>query len=340
MRAVGLIWNDFSFSVRMHPYHFLLILTQLVSLMFTSFVWIRNDGVFLFRPLLSMEKSHIYDYSHKFGVPYFKDTTPHWSTRGKLRNKLLPLLDEIYGEGSLDNLCSLAEESDAAKALLQETVTSPFMQQIKRYPMGITFETSRWKDFGFFYWKFVLRQAVHSAGLGMFSDKSVESFLDRVSAKNVREGWLQCRRDYAVFLQEDGRVFVFYPKSFPFNNGQKIYQGNKPIPILVGTLIHDGPWTISSEIVNATDEVAENLLSTKALGCMEDLMTGNIEYYLKVPVTGIVAMVAGFTKQTRPAAWKGFDLKVESTLPLLGVDPCSEEFEKNALIKVHLFLKS
>jgi tRNA(Ile)-lysidine synthase TilS/MesJ len=169
----------------------------------------RNDGVSLFRPLLSLEKTHIYDYSHKFGVPYFKDTTPHWSTRGKLRNRLLPLLEEIYGEGSMDNISSLAEESDAARALVQETVTSPFMQQIKRHPMGITFETSQWKDCGLFFWKFVLRQAVHSSGLGMFSDKSVDSFLDRVSAKNVREGWLQCRKDYAVFLRKDGRVLCF-----------------------------------------------------------------------------------------------------------------------------------
>jgi tRNA(Ile)-lysidine synthetase-like protein len=63
-----------------------------------------NDGVVIYRPLLSLEKKEILDYAHHFGVPYFKDTTPHWSTRGKLRNKLLPLLQEIYGEGSMDNL--------------------------------------------------------------------------------------------------------------------------------------------------------------------------------------------------------------------------------------------
>ena len=128
----------------------------------------KNDGVTLFRPLLSLEKSFIYDYSHTYGVPYFKDTTPHWSTRGKLRNRLIPLLEEIYGEGSMDNLSSLAEESDDARALIQQTVMGPFMEQVKRYPMGITFETSEWKDCGLFFWKVILRQVVHSAGLGMF----------------------------------------------------------------------------------------------------------------------------------------------------------------------------
>lgn len=32
----------------------------------------RNDGVTLFRPLLSLEKSFVFDYAHAFGVPYFK----------------------------------------------------------------------------------------------------------------------------------------------------------------------------------------------------------------------------------------------------------------------------
>jgi len=49
-----------------------------------------NDGVLIYRPFLTLEKVSIFEYAHKYGIPYFKDTTPHWSTRGKLRNKLLP----------------------------------------------------------------------------------------------------------------------------------------------------------------------------------------------------------------------------------------------------------
>jgi hypothetical protein len=116
-----------------------------------------------------------------------------------------------------------------------------------------------------------------------------------------------------------------------------------------------GPWTISSEIIKASDEVANKLLNTKALRSMDHLMDGDIQYYLNVPaLSGAteprpLVRVAGFTKPTRPAAWKGFDLKVESTLPLLGVDPSvmadadisgHEEYDKNLLVRVHLFLNS
>jgi tRNA(Ile)-lysidine synthase TilS/MesJ len=33
-----------------------------------------NDGVTIYRPFLSLEKVQIFDYSHTFGVPYFRDT--------------------------------------------------------------------------------------------------------------------------------------------------------------------------------------------------------------------------------------------------------------------------
>lgn len=82
--------------------------------------------------------------------------------------------------------------------------------------MGLVLETNEWKQQTIFFWKFVLREALHSGGLGMFSDKSVQAFLGRIQVDNLREGWLQCRRDYAVYLQNDGKVFVLYPSSFPF----------------------------------------------------------------------------------------------------------------------------
>jgi tRNA(Ile)-lysidine synthetase-like protein len=316
----------------------------------------KNDGVTLFRPLLSLEKIHIFDYSHKFGVPYFKDTTPHWSTRGKLRNRLLPLLEEIYGEGSMDHLSSLAEESDEARALVEETIMSPFMHQIQHYPMGFSFETSQWKDYSLFFWKIVLRKTMHSSGLGMFSDKSVDNFLDRVRAKSVREGWLQCRRDYAVYLQVDGRVFVFYPSSFPFGNGKNESGYDNSVEFLGYGLdqgIKVGPWTVKSEVIEVSDDVAKKLLNTKVFKSVEQLMSGDIQYHLNVPVKSgakeprPLVRVTGFTKFNRPTAWKGVDLKVETTLPLLGVDQSvisdadisgHQDNDMYALVRVHLLI--
>ena len=64
----------------------------------------------------------------RYGVPYFLDTTPSWSTRGKLRTQLVPLLLEMYGEGCLRNLTTLARASDELHDTMHESVYSPFLK--------------------------------------------------------------------------------------------------------------------------------------------------------------------------------------------------------------------
>lgn len=290
-----------------------------------------NDGVTLFRPLLPLEKTAIFDYAHKFGVPYFKDTTPHWSTRGKLRNKLLPLLEEIYGEGSMNNLSNLAVESDECRDLVQRIALRPFLDQVVYKPMGISFDTAPWKNQGAFFWKFVLREALHSAGLGMWTDKSALTFLERVQAKDVREGWLQCRKDYGVYLQEDGRAFVFYPRSFPWRDadnyrcqGQKLHYGPENSTLL-------GPWrvTVRRQLYGVFEpkEVQEHL-DKKAVADMMQFLDGSIDYYLEARTFQTPdgsfeprpLVFTQFTKLTRPRAWKNVDLKIQQKLPLAGND--------------------
>jgi hypothetical protein len=50
------------------------------------------NRVAVWRPMLVHDKEVVFDFAHTYGVPYFKDTTPTWSNRGKLRNQLMPLL--------------------------------------------------------------------------------------------------------------------------------------------------------------------------------------------------------------------------------------------------------
>jgi hypothetical protein len=70
-------------------------------------------------------------------------------------------------------------------------------------------------------------------------------------------------------------------------------------------------------------------LTKKAVATMDDLMKGKIEYYIESPCrfdqecrrycppTALVFRPT-FTKVDRPHAWKQCDLRIQSTLPLLG----------------------
>jgi tRNA(Ile)-lysidine synthetase-like protein len=291
----------------------------------------QNDGVALYRPLLPLEKASIFDYAHRFGVPYFKDTTPHWSTRGKLRNKLIPLLEEIYGEGSMNNLSNLAIESDECRALMQGTVLGPFSDQVRSLPMGISFDTAAWKGQGHFFWKFVLREALHSVGIGMFTDKSVESFTGRIHADKVKEGWLQCRKDCGVYLRRDAKVFCLFSASFPWRKTDtyKLDGDGMTVGYSPEQSVTIGPWRVSAALDHAPETQWAEKLSTKAIGDMEDFMGGSIEYYLLAPTWwqtesesfGPRPLVfTKFTKASRPKAWKSIDMKIQDILPLIGND--------------------
>mmetsp|Transcript_35266 Transcript_35266/g.77296 ORF Transcript_35266/g.77296 Transcript_35266/m.77296 type:complete len:970 (-) Transcript_35266:1260-4169(-) len=287
----------------------------------------RNDGVMIYRPLLPLEKDDILSYAHSYGVPYFKDTTPNWSTRGKLRNKLLPLLEEIYGEGSMSNLTGLAQESDEAKELVHRAVLGPIFDSVNRHAMGISFDTAPWKHQGPYFWKLALREILHSAGRGMFSDKSVLSFLERTRANKIKPGWLQMRKDYATFLREDGMCFILDPVSFPVHDRDK-YDKTR-LKIECGGSVEIGPWTVS-----ATKESRDDwsmLERKKAIDSMEAFMSGHIRYYVKAPINlsaspPRLVFPDKFTKIGRPKAWKSSDLKIERTLPLVGADATAEDF--------------
>jgi len=80
------------------------------------------NKVEIWRPLLSYRKTNIIDFAHQYGVPYFKDTTPKWSTRGKMRNQLIPLLKDMFGPGVLTKLSTLAADSDATSDMVEEYV--------------------------------------------------------------------------------------------------------------------------------------------------------------------------------------------------------------------------
>ena len=74
----------------------------------------------IFRPLISIYKDEIYNYAKYFDIPYFKDTTPSWSIRGKLRNKIIPVLNDTFGDIN-NRLINITNESYNLKTYFDKT---------------------------------------------------------------------------------------------------------------------------------------------------------------------------------------------------------------------------
>jgi len=75
--------------------------------------------VVIYRPLLEFNKNIIYDFSQKYQIPYFLDTTPEWSCRGKMRNNIFPSCEDCYGEKYKKTLLKIGNEGEELGNIIQ-----------------------------------------------------------------------------------------------------------------------------------------------------------------------------------------------------------------------------
>lgn len=172
-----------------------------------------TESVPIWRPLLSHEKSEILAFAHKYGVPYFKDTTPSWSTRGKLRNSLIPLLVDMYGTGCLTNIAALAVQSDDAKELVYGNVYKPFLDSVSRYPAGLIVNVFSQRYQPLSFWREMLKELMHSMGMSLVREKAVLNFVEHIQRSTPRTNiWMELRKNFSTYLDDNGDLLIFRDK--------------------------------------------------------------------------------------------------------------------------------
>jgi tRNA(Ile)-lysidine synthetase-like protein len=259
------------------------------------------NNVTVWRPLLAYSKDDIYTFAHQYGVPYFKDTTPSWSTRGKLRKLLVPLLIDMYGEGCLNNLTSLAHQSDESRALVHNAIYQPFLNSISRKRCGISVNVIKFLHQPLMFWKEMLKEIMHSMSMSMVREKSVQNFIERlqrlVQTKNIENtgnsGWIELRKLFYSYIDEKGTLIVFKENVFaPITEkiirktSQEKYQmwdrlQRYSLPAEKESIeIKLGSWMV--EVTHLVECVDEN--EVQQLDQIIDLLTGEFSYYITFPV--------------------------------------------------------
>jgi tRNA(Ile)-lysidine synthetase-like protein len=82
-------------------------------------------GVSLYRPLLNVDKAAILDTAHRLGIPYFKNTTPEWSNRGKFRTTFYQTTHEQFGKEVDSKLLCVAETLTQQHQMLFKLIHEP-----------------------------------------------------------------------------------------------------------------------------------------------------------------------------------------------------------------------
>ena len=147
-------------------------------------------GVAVLRPLLGLVKKEIFDFAHKYGVPYFKNTTPSWSVRGQIREEVFPKLESMFGNFQ-KNLNSLGDNIQDLSDCVLDNIINPFIEsnikkikEQRKNSMKIDNKIIIIKPIkkqNKFFWKTVLIKILNKEGIGMISNKSFELFFTAVN---------------------------------------------------------------------------------------------------------------------------------------------------------------
>ncbi len=142
-----------------------------------------ND-VKMVRPMIDFYKESIYKFANKNNVPYFKDTTPTWSVRGKYRNKVHHVLEDTFGENMKENLIGLARQSDEWNMLIMEEVIQPFLESVKQnydgYNDTIYFNVEKYLKYPLCFWNLVFTKLFYSYGKSCPSKKGIQTFMNSI----------------------------------------------------------------------------------------------------------------------------------------------------------------
>lgn len=146
----------------------------------------RLYDVTLYRPFLDHPKTDIYDFAHKFSIPYLKDTTPDWACRGVLRRKVFPPLIDQY-PALLHTLENISNESYEWKMVVEQFVIEPIKRDIA---FDLSKKTATMTLRGVLpkvVWSSVFLYIFHTMSINMISHKNVSYFCDMYQRNLLRK---------------------------------------------------------------------------------------------------------------------------------------------------------
>ena len=79
-------------------------------------------NVFIWRPLLEVKKSCIFETAHSQNIPYLINTTPTWSSRGRLRNEFFPAFHQQFGKSVEDSYIHLANTINSYQFIINDYI--------------------------------------------------------------------------------------------------------------------------------------------------------------------------------------------------------------------------
>ena len=149
-------------------------------------------GIQMMRPFLRYHKQSIYDFAHKYNIPYFLDTTPKWSKRGKMRFEIFPLITDTFGSGWRNKVKEIGKESTFWGTFIDSHIHTSITKfssiDINNDRIQISINLNHMDNFttSYQYFHKMLSTIMHSQGLKMFSNKAVSGIIKLINSHDYK----------------------------------------------------------------------------------------------------------------------------------------------------------
>ncbi len=91
-----------------------------------------NNNINLIRPFLDIYKKDIVNFAINNNIPYLKDSTPSWSQRGKIRDKIVPVFNN-YDNNLIDNIFKYINYNQKIYSQIDNIIIEKFLKQNVQY---------------------------------------------------------------------------------------------------------------------------------------------------------------------------------------------------------------
>ncbi len=233
-----------------------------------------QEGVMLWRPLLNLPKSDILNYAKNNGIIYTKNSTPEWSVRGKLRNIILPRLNEMFNSIE-QNLYNAGEESRDLYDYINKTVVDDIFKNTVYGKLGFYFPIEKLKDANFTIWKLVLQKVFHNNGLSMLKDHVIRELmkLEKKINNPCKDYISYCNEDTLMFF--NAKYFDLFDKEKGFCFTSTDYSSSDKIDFTVNDLIN-GIVKYTIECDDTTNDCVGNVMSKHMKQRFNKILPGDI----------------------------------------------------------------
>eukprot|EP00924_Labyrinthula_sp_SR-Ha-C_P004888 maker-scaffold_1-snap-gene-15.42-mRNA-1 protein AED:0.18 eAED:0.19 QI:0/0/0/1/1/1/2/0/759 len=260
----------------------------------------KNDGIKIFRPLLTHQKNFIFGFAHKYKVPYFKDTTPKWSARYKLRNEILPSLGETFGSGFAGHLSQLSKQSDEISELTKELLFKPEFEKIQFGKIGtlITVPESSLRNSTIF-WREILQYVCHKMDTNSVHMKPVFVLVEMLEKIQENGGKLKNNQNLCwIELKHSNRSFIANSEEKELHLG--IFQEDA---------FDSNHWNVQIQEVDEEEKTNFNVF--------EFVKSGKFEYFVRGNSAGELQLCEDWKQLKANFSLRRMNKNLKQILPLI-----------------------